>query len=83
MRVFIDGVHDETNSAGGLLNNWDNDHFLVLGGSWTGGNHWQGTIKHLAIYDRAMNASQAENVFNGLEPGDGVGDGIAIWDEVD
>lgn len=85
--VFIDGVLDETNTAGGVLNNWDDAYYLVLGGAYGGGNHWQGTLKRVAIYDNAFNAIQANNVFNGNDPGSGesgvTGTGSVQWDEQD
>lgn len=84
--VYLDGELDENNTAGGVLNNWDDDHYLVLGGAFGGGSHWQGTIKRLAVYDGSFNAVQAKNVFNGSDPGDGVGGGGSTsvrWDEPD
>lgn len=85
--VFIDGVLDETNTAGGVLNNWEDDFYLIFGGAYGGGNHWQGTLKRVAIYDNAFNAIQADNVFNGNDPGSGAsgvsGTGSVQWDEVD
>lgn len=85
--VYIDGVLDESNTAGGLLSNWESDHYLVFGGEYGGSDYWRGTLKRVAIYDRAFNDSQADNVYNGSDPGDGSssggGAGTVIWDEVD
>ncbi|MEO0475743.1 MAG: LamG domain-containing protein [Planctomycetota bacterium] len=85
--VFIDGVLDETNTAGGTLNNWSDAHYLVFGGAYGGGSHWLGTLKRVAIYDNAFNAIQANNVYNGSAPGTGesgvTGTGSVIWDEED
>lgn len=85
--VFLDGVLDETNTAGGILNNWDDAHYLVFGGAYGGGSHWQGALKRVAIYDQGFNAIQAGNVFNGSDPGTGesgvTGNGSVQWDEQD
>jgi len=84
--VYIDGVLDESQTAGGVLNNWESDHFLVFGGAYGGSSFWRGTLKRVAIYDRALNDNQAQNVYNGNDPGDGttpVGEGKAVWDEED
>jgi hypothetical protein len=85
--VFVDGELDETQTAGGLLNNWDPAHLLVFGGAYGGGSHWRGTLKRVAVYDRAFNAIQANNVFNGNDPGTGAGAGSGTgsvrWDELD
>lgn len=82
--VFLDGAFDQTQTAGGTLNNWETDHDLVFGGAYGGSNYWRGTLKRVAIYDRGFNAIQANNVYNGDEPGTGVGGtGRVIWDEQD
>lgn len=86
VRVYIDGELDESASVGGTLNNWDANHFLVLAGAYTGGSHWQGTLKRLAIYDDSFNSTQADNVFNGNDPGSGESGAGTIrvqWDELD
>jgi hypothetical protein len=84
VRTFVDGVLDETRTTIGTLNNWDATYFMVLFGAYDEAEYWNGTIKRMAIFDRAMNASQAESVYNGEEPGDGVGGtGVARWDEQD
>jgi hypothetical protein len=81
--VYIDGVLDESQTAGGVLNNWESDHFLVFGGAYGGSSFWRGTLKRVAIYDRALNDNQAENVYNGDDPGDAnsASAGKAVWDE--
>lgn len=83
VRVFIDGVRDATYNVGGAIDNWDDTLLLVIGGAYTESNYWNGTIKRMVIYDRALNRSQAGNVYNGLMPGDGSGNGDARWDELD
>ena len=84
--VYIDGALDETSTAGGALNNWEDDMYLVLGAAFGGSSPWRGTLKRVAIYDRAFNDTQASNVYNGADPGDGSSGGTTtrtIWDEAD
>ena len=84
VQAFVDGVLDETISTVGTLNNWDAAMLLVLGAAYDDTDHFNGTVTRVAIYDRALNASQAENVYNGEEPGDGAGGtGEVDWDEED
>lgn len=83
--VYIDGVLDETNTAGGTLNNWDDDMYLVFGGAYGGSSYWNGTLKRVAIYDRGFDSGQAQNVYNGNEPGlpGSTAAGSVKWDELD
>lgn len=83
--VFVDGALDETASAGGTLDNWDETLLLVLGGAYDASDYWNGTIKRIAVYDQSFNTSQANNVYNGNEPGSGdeSGPGSVDWDEQD
>lgn len=84
--VYIDGALDETNTAGGTLNNWEDDMYLVLGGAYGGSSYWNGTLKRVAIYDRGFDSGQAENVYNGSDPGapsTSNSSGKTVWDEQD
>lgn len=84
--VYIDGSSDQTATAGGTLDNWADDLFLVLGGTYDDTDHWNGVIKRIAIYDESFTQSQANNVYNGSSPGDGggaAGVGSVRWDEQD
>ena len=55
----------------GGFDNWDDSYHLTLGSSSDGDSPWLGTLHRVAIYDGALNAVQAQNVFNGQAPGDG------------
>ena len=86
LSVYLDGQLDETRSVSGTLSNWEDDMYLVLGGAFGGSHFWRGTLKRVAIYDRALNAAQAGNVYNGSDPGDCTNAGTTtktIWDEED
>jgi|GEM_PF-2336398 len=84
VRVYLDGVLDETRTVTGTINNWADTFYLVLGGAYDDTDHWNGTVTRLAVFDRAFNQYQAESVYNGEEPGDGGGGaGTARWDEED
>lgn len=86
--VYLDGQLDETRTLGGMLSNWEDDLYLMMGGAFGGGHHWQGTLKRVAIYDRGFDAGQANNVYNGSDPGlpgsgGAPGGGSVQWDELD
>jgi hypothetical protein len=84
LSVYIDGVLDMTASTGGTVDNWADDLLVVLGGAYSDTDHWNGTIKRIAVYDRGFNAVQARNVYNGNPPGDGSGSISTVrWHEDD
>ncbi len=61
--------------------NWSNSFDFFLGNEAVNGYPWLGTFHRVAVYNRAFNQAQAQNVFNGLPPGDGGGVGSADWVE--
>ncbi len=63
--------------------NWDNSFKFMFGDEIDGGREWLGTLHRVAIYDKAFNQTQANNVFAGNEPGDGsaAGEGSVNWVE--
>ncbi len=61
-----------TDQPGDLLN-WNAAYRFMLANSPAGSYPWLGTLNRLAIYDRAMNQRQVDNLMNGLPPGDGGG----------
>jgi len=85
VKVYVDGVLDETGTAGGILDNWASNYLLTLGGAYGGGSHWRGAFKRVTVYDRGMSPTQAENLYNGKPPGPGDIDsvGVVVWDEPD
>ncbi|MAF08901.1 hypothetical protein CMK11_00480 [Candidatus Poribacteria bacterium] len=48
----------ETDAVRGDLSNWA-PHRLVLGDEWDGGRDWAGELEGVAIYSRAMDATEA------------------------
>ena len=55
-KLYVNGVFtgDVDPAKGGTLANWDNTFALVLGNETTGQRQWQGTIKLVAIHNRAL-----------------------------
>ena len=82
VNLYRDGVLEVSEERTGEFN-WDNTFRLMLGDEFTGGYEWLGTLHRVSIYDRAFNASQAQNVFNGVPPGtgSGTGEGSTNWIE--
>ncbi len=64
-KIYVNGVFtgDADPSKGGTLANWDNTFALVLGNETTGQRQWQGTIKFVAIHNRALTPAQIQQNF--------------------
>jgi hypothetical protein len=64
-KLYINGVFtgDADPSKGGSLANWDSTFALVLGNEVTGQRQWQGTIKFVAIQNRALTPAQIQQNF--------------------
>ncbi|MCC6679765.1 MAG: LamG domain-containing protein [Phycisphaeraceae bacterium] len=73
VHFYHNGVLAGTSEQAGDLLNWNDAYRFMLANSPAGTYPWLGTMNRLAIYDRAMNQRQVDNVMNGLPPGDGGG----------
>ena len=64
-KIYVNGVYtgDADPSKGGTLANWDSTFALVLGNETTGQRQWQGTIKFVAIHNRALTPAQIQQNF--------------------
>lgn len=66
-RIYVNGrqvenIPDPVEAAG--LSNWNNSFALVLGNEISLNRPWQGTIRHLAIYNRALTEAQINQNFD-------------------
>jgi len=85
VRFYRDGsLTGEVEQPGHLLS-WDDAYRFTLANAPAGTSPWLGTLKRVAVYDRAMNQRQTGNLVAGLPPGDGgsttAGDGSVRWIE--
>jgi hypothetical protein len=64
-KIYVNGVYtgDADPSKGGSLANWDSTFALVLGNETTGQRQWQGTIKFVALHNRALTQAQIQQNF--------------------
>lgn len=70
IRVYRNGALDKTLTRTGTLDTWDQTMPFVLANEYTSNKSWTGKLSYLAIYDRAVNSLQAQDLFNGNPPGD-------------
>lgn len=78
LKLFRNGVLEVTEPWTGDLSNWNSGYQLLLADEVGGGREWLGTLHRVAIWDRAVNTVQADNLFNGDDPGppDGGDEGL-------
>jgi len=74
-RLYVNGelVDVDDSVAAGNLNQWDETFALVLGNETSGEYPWQGTIRFLAIHNRALTTEQVQGNY-----GVGVGQKILV-----
>lgn len=71
IRIFRDGVQVGESEQPGHMLSWDEAYGFTLANLPDGSAPWLGTISRVAVYDRAMNQRQTDNLVEGLPPGDG------------
>src|SRR5690606_37074389 len=55
-QIFINGqpTGDSDTASAGLMNEWDDTFALVLGNSPSGNATWEGTLRMVAVHNRAL-----------------------------
>lgn len=83
LRLYRNGTLEVAEEWTGDLDNWDSGFQLLLGNENGGSRPWLGTLHRVAIWDGPVNSIQADNLFNGDEPGppDGGEEGLSYLAE--
>lgn len=65
-KLYINGADTGVSDAvaPALLNSWNDTYALVLGNEASGDRPWQGTLRMLAIHNRALDNSQVQRNFD-------------------
>ena len=71
VEILRNGVSVGSADQPGDLLSWDSSYGLSVANLPLGSAPWLGTLRRTAIYDRAMNRQQTDNLVNGLPPGAG------------
>ncbi len=61
--LYVDGVEDTAFARTGGLSQWDATYPLVVANEATGDRDWLGELHLIAIYDRALDASEVDQNF--------------------
>ncbi len=59
-RIFVNGEETAARGAPATLSNWDNSFALMIGNEANGNRQWQGSIRLLAIHNKALDKTQIQ-----------------------
>ncbi len=63
-RLYVNGAYTgDTDGNGGSLSDWDDSFALVLGNDPSGQRQWAGTMRLVAVHNRALSLSQIQQNF--------------------
>ncbi len=63
-RIYVNGEFTgDTEGSGGTLGDWDDTFAFVLGNEVSSNRQWQGTLRMVAIHNRALTAAQIKQNF--------------------
>ncbi|MFT5546106.1 MAG: hypothetical protein ACI832_000247 [Rheinheimera aquimaris] len=57
-RIYVNGNDTGVRSAADAIRNWDDTYALIIGNEANGNRQWQGSIRLLAIHNKALSAAQ-------------------------
>ncbi len=65
-KIYVNGEYTEDMDPddGGLLNEWDDSYAFVLGNETDSNSLWQGTLRMVAIHNRALTPAQVSQNYN-------------------
>ncbi|MBV2128308.1 LamG domain-containing protein [Arsukibacterium indicum] len=63
-RIYVNGQDSGVQGEPEAISNWDNSFALMLGNEADGSRQWQGSIRLLAIHNRALTAEQIAQNFS-------------------
>lgn len=65
-RIYVNGefTGDTDAQAGAVMKDWDNGYALVVGNEVSGNRPWAGSVRFLAIHNRAMSAADIQTNFD-------------------
>jgi hypothetical protein len=62
-KIYVDGVEQGSVTVGGDFSNWDESYRLMLASELTGTRPWLGEYHLVAVYDRALSATEVDQNF--------------------
>jgi hypothetical protein len=63
-RIYVNGADSGVQREGAAISNWDDSFALMLGNEADGSRQWQGSIRLLAIHNRALTPEQVSQNFS-------------------
>lgn len=63
-RIYVNGVDSGAREAASPLTDWDNTFALMVGNEANGNRQWQGSVRLLAIHNKALTPGQIKQNFD-------------------
>lgn len=63
-RIYINGEDSGVTDTADAIRNWDNSYALIIGNEANGDRQWRGSVRLLAIHNRALNAEQIKQNYD-------------------
>jgi len=57
-RIYVNGVDTGVRETASAIRNWDSTYALIVGNEANGNRQWQGTMRLLALHNKALTAAQ-------------------------
>jgi hypothetical protein len=59
-RIYVNGVDTGVRDTASAIRNWDNTYALIVGNEANGNRQWQGTVRLLALHNKALSPAQIQ-----------------------
>lgn len=63
-RIYVNGQDSGARDTAEAIRNWDDSFALIVGNEANGNRQWQGTMRLLAIHNKALTAAQIQQNYN-------------------
>lgn len=63
-RIYVNGTDTGVREAATAIRNWDDTYALIIGNEANGNRQWQGTVRLLAVHNKALTAAQIQQNYD-------------------
>ncbi|MBZ9610073.1 LamG domain-containing protein [Rheinheimera maricola] len=63
-RIYVNGIDTGARDTASVIRNWDDTYALIVGNEANGNRQWQGTVRLLAVHNKALTAAQIQQNYN-------------------
>jgi len=63
-RIYVNGQDTGVRQPADAIRNWDSSYALIVGNEANGNRQWQGTVRLLAVHNKALSAAQIQQNYD-------------------